>query len=293
MDEFSPFVNYEELNLSSSSPDQELYEKTLIKGKTFFKCLASGCNKLFRFKSDMERHVVIHTNSRPYACAHPGCGKTFKRPDALKSHMHTHNEEIHLECPMPGCKAQFQKKSSLQYHLFKHERPNHFLCSSEGCHQTFTSYNDLKQHQKKDCEARKNSSPSSSAPSTKSQDSKVSRGIGSPDYEFEAIFEEEEEWNSKPTKALHVENKARKTFSRKESFDFDFSEVLSKGQLELNLDKTPTGSKFVKFLQIVCKVLMEENEELKNKLADQMINVQSRYMVDESPGFLMEHALDF
>jgi len=240
----------------------------------------------------MERHVVIHTNARPYPCPHPSCNKTFKRPDALKSHMHTHNEEIHLECPVPGCKAQFQKKSSFQYHLLKHQKPDHYVCNAEDCNKTFTSYNDLKQHQKKNCqcqERKSSSSSSSSSESTKRQNSQDN--IFSPDHEFEAIFVEEEEWSPKPTKALHIENKQRKPMPRKDSWDF--SEILTQKQSEFILDQKPSGSKFVKFLQTICKVLMDENENLKKQLADQMINVQSRYGVEDSSTFFLEHALDF
>jgi len=118
MDKFYSFENYEGLNIFSPSPHPELYEKIFIREKPFFKCLFSGCGKVFQFQSDVQRHVVIHTNARPYVCSHPSCKKAFKRPDALKNHLQTHNGETPFECPVPECKAQFQKKSSFQYHLF-------------------------------------------------------------------------------------------------------------------------------------------------------------------------------
>lgn len=144
MDQFSPFISDEKFNISSSSPDVELYEKIPIQGKTFFKCFASSCDKVFQFKSEVESHVIIHTKAKPFVCSHSSCKRAFKRSDALKNHMDSHQEEMPLECPVLGYKARFQKKSTFQFHLFKHQKLNHFLCSSEGCHQTFTSSYELK-----------------------------------------------------------------------------------------------------------------------------------------------------
>jgi len=131
----------------------------------------------------------------------------------------------------------------------------------------------------KDCQAVK-SSPISS---------KVENSvIADPDCKFKDIFLKGEEFSPQPPKALHVESKTRKPLPRKES-----REVLTKIQAELLLDKMPSSSKFIKFLQRVCKILRKENEELRKKLTNQMIKVQAKYGVEESPDFLLEHSFDF
>jgi len=108
----------------SSSPKSpaELYKQITNQGKKAFQCLTTGCGKIFRYKSDVERHLLIHTKEKSIICPYPSCKKSFKRPDALKNHMKTmHIENTVYRCTMPGCDYQFPTQASLRFHILKHQ----------------------------------------------------------------------------------------------------------------------------------------------------------------------------
>ncbi len=108
----------------SSSPKSpaEPYKQINKDGKKSFQCLTPGCAKIFRYKSDMERHLLIHTKEKSIVCPYPSCNKSFKRPDALKNHMKTmHIENTVYRCTMPGCDYQFPTQASLRFHILKHQ----------------------------------------------------------------------------------------------------------------------------------------------------------------------------
>lgn len=281
--------------LSSPDSNSQYYEKVTLGGKKTFRCLASGCGKTFRFKSDMERHIVIHTKTRPYACAHPNCGKTFKRPDALKSHMAIHNEEIQFTCPVPGCNAVFQKKSALQYHVIKHQKPDHFICSFQGCNETFVSYNDLKQHQKKSCTAAKKNASPPAAQKKSEEDNPFLELSEDSHHGFETFsFEEErEDFDPLPTKLLHTESSKSEPLRKKESLELpEISDKSMKERALSFLEGECNDLTANCFIHNICKQLMQENADLKKELADKMTSIQSRFGPEDRVDFLLNQALD-
>lgn len=56
-----------------------------------FGCDVPGCGKVFKFRSELTRHNVIHQNDRPHCCTYRGCTKTFKRVNALENHLRSHH----------------------------------------------------------------------------------------------------------------------------------------------------------------------------------------------------------
>ena len=52
------------------------------------------CNKLFRDKSDLNRHIRTHTGEKPFVC--PQCFAAFTRQDTLKKHISTKHDPVEL-----------------------------------------------------------------------------------------------------------------------------------------------------------------------------------------------------
>jgi hypothetical protein len=55
-----------------------------------FKCRYPGCNRQFRRRKALERHLTCHSDERPHVCWVPECHRSFKRSDNLKAHYMTH-----------------------------------------------------------------------------------------------------------------------------------------------------------------------------------------------------------
>ena len=54
------------------------------------------CEKSFRFKNDLTRHVMVHTGEKPFVCVY--CNRGFTRKEKLKSHtISFHLDELSLK----------------------------------------------------------------------------------------------------------------------------------------------------------------------------------------------------
>ena len=76
------------------------------------------CNKLFKLLKDMYRHLMIHTDHRPFVCE--VCNKAFKRASHLRVHLQIHTGERPYKCEK--CPKTFCGYSALKRHQLVHER---------------------------------------------------------------------------------------------------------------------------------------------------------------------------
>ncbi|CAG7825247.1 unnamed protein product, partial [Allacma fusca] len=97
------------------------------------------CGKAFKKRFDLVRHMVSHSDEKPFACDQ--CPYRCKRNKNLRIHMRLHNDERPFLCPT--CGKTFRSSSALNHHEKSHGTGT-FACSF--CNRMFKSQHDLNTH---------------------------------------------------------------------------------------------------------------------------------------------------
>ena len=136
-------------NLEGLPAQDNIYcEEFLVNDKKTYRCTFPSCGKIFKFKSEIMRHLPVHAEKKLIICPYEDCKKSFKRADALKNHMRIHTNQFPFKCDFSGCELKFSTQAGLRYHLLKHNDNKIYKCSFKGCTKTFLTLPQLKQHEK-------------------------------------------------------------------------------------------------------------------------------------------------
>jgi len=276
LDQLSPLQGSE---IPSADSDNFLYVETLLgENKKGFRCLFPGCEKTFRFRSDMKRHTLIHTRDRPYICQ--TCKKEYKRPDALRNHMQTHNQNTIYSCTESGCNAQFRQINALQCHLLKHNSKR-FVCDFEGCQKSFFTFQHLEQHQSAEYHQKLTQSSNQTNLNGLSycldpfEDLAPECGMNIPPSLIENSFEENFSC-PKPQKFLHT--KEGRDVSSLKLGNTTSGYLEAPPEVNLSDLQEPSKLDFGNFFQLtICKYLLQENKKMRARLDIQTDSIKEKF----------------
>ena len=88
--------------------------------KKKLKCFV--CGHKFNFKSELDRHNVVHLSDCKHICPTRGCGKSFKMQSTLKRHQKIH-DNVKINCPEEGCDYWTTLQHYLRDHLTQYHGP--------------------------------------------------------------------------------------------------------------------------------------------------------------------------
>jgi general transcription factor IIIA len=92
-----------------------------------FSCDFEGCDKSFKRKDQLMRHIRSHTGEKNHVCGKDGCGRAFITAAQLQRHINVHGSVHAYVCDL--CDESFHKKTQLRTHKSNSHGVAEFQCS--------------------------------------------------------------------------------------------------------------------------------------------------------------------
>lgn len=114
------------------------------------KCDYPGCDRAYKRKTHLNRHIRHAHSFLKYECPISGCNQSFKRDDYLATHLkyvHNFKESKRISCPYPDCNESFKRKGDLNEHIrFLHHDVPRLTCPYPDCNKTYQRKSSLNEH---------------------------------------------------------------------------------------------------------------------------------------------------
>ncbi|XP_046597352.1 zinc finger protein 62 homolog isoform X1 [Neodiprion lecontei] len=136
--EWENFISQHRFKPAGTLPDPD----SIMDSQSELKCII--CDREFRCKMELSRHIKSHNTRRPFKCAH--CPKTFRTAYDQRKHAGCHDENLSYTCDI--CKVKFKSKQALKHHRIRKHDDTEYQFTCDKCSKQFKIKSDLSTHLK-------------------------------------------------------------------------------------------------------------------------------------------------